>query len=48
MFSKYNATIATLRDNYLLVSCLSLAIRAFFVVTYCHLMPRFQESQREL
>ena len=48
MFFKYNATIATLRDNYLLASCLNVAITAFFVATYCHLMPRFQVSQREL
>ena len=38
-FSKTIATIATLQVNQLVFSYLSVAIRAFFIVTYCHLLP---------
>ena len=40
VFSKANATIATFQVNQLVFSYLSVAIRAFFIATYCHLMPR--------
>ena len=38
-FSKTIATIATLQVNQLVFNYLSVAIRAFFIVTYCHLLP---------
>ena len=38
-FSKTNVTIATLQVNKLVFSHLSVTIRAFFIVTYCHLLP---------
>ena len=44
-FSKTNATIATLKVNQLIFNYLSVAIRAFFIATYCHLMPRKGEKQ---
>ena len=44
-FSKTNATIATLQVSQLGFSYLSVAIRAFFIATYCHLMPRKGEKQ---
>ena len=44
-FSKTNATIATLQVSQLDFSYLSVAIRAFSVATYCHLMPRKGEKQ---
>ena len=39
-FSKTIATIATLQVNQLVFSYLSVAIRAFSIITYCHLLPR--------
>lgn len=44
-FSKTNATIATLQVNQLVFNYLSMAIRAFFITTYCHLMPRKGEKR---
>lgn len=38
-FSKTIATIATLQVNQLVFSYLSMAIRAFSIITYCHLLP---------
>ena len=38
-FSKTIATIATLQVNQLVFSYLSVAIRAFSIITYCHLLP---------
>lgn len=35
-FSKIIATIATLQVNQLVFSYLSVAIRAFSIITYCH------------
>ena len=43
-FSKTNITIATLQDNHLVFNHLSVAIKAFFIATYCHLMPRYGEK----
>ena len=39
VFSKTIATIATLQVNQLFFSYLSVAIRAFPIATYCHLLP---------
>lgn len=44
-FSKTNTTIATLQVNKLVFSYLSVAIRAFSIATYCHLMPRKGEKR---
>ena len=38
-FSKTIATIATLKVNQLVFSYLSVATRAFSIITYCHLLP---------
>ena len=44
-FSKTIATIATLQVNQLFFSYLSVAIRAFFIATYCHLLPHSGEKR---
>lgn len=44
-FSKTIATIATLQVNQLVFSHLSVTIRAFFIVTYCHLLPHSGEKR---
>lgn len=44
-FSKTIATIATLQVNQLFFNYLSVAIRAFSIATYCHLMPRKVEKR---
>ena len=44
-FSKTIATIATLQVNKLVFSHLSVTIRAFFIVTYCHLLPHSGEKR---
>ena len=44
-FSKTIATIATQLDNQLVFSYLSVAIRAFPIATYCHLLPHSGEKR---
>ena len=44
-FSKTNATIATLQVNQLVFSYLSVTIRAFSIITYCHLLPHSGEKR---
>lgn len=44
-FSKTNVTIATLQAIQLVFSYLSVVIRAFFIVTYCHLLPHSGEKR---
>lgn len=44
-FSKTIATIATLQVNQLVFSYLSVAIRAFSIITYCHLLPHSGEKR---
>ena len=44
-FSKTNATIATLKVNQLIFNYLSVAIRAFSIITYCHLLPHSGEKR---
>lgn len=44
-FSKTIATIATLKVNQLVFSYLSVAIRAFSIITYCHLLPHSDEKR---
>lgn len=44
-FSKTIATIATLQVNQLVFSYLSVAIRAFSIITYCHLLPLSGEKR---
>ena len=44
-FSKTIATIATLQVNQLVFSYLSMAIRAFSIITYCHLLPHSGEKR---
>lgn len=44
-FSKTNTTIATLQVNQLVFSHLSVAIRAFSIATYCHLLPHSGEKR---
>lgn len=44
-FSKTNTTIATLQVNQLVFSYLSVAIRAFSIITYCHLLPHSGEKR---
>ena len=39
-FSKIIATIATIQVNQLVFIYLSVATRAFSIITYCHLLPR--------
>ena len=39
VFSKTNATIATPQVNQLFFNYLSVAIRTFSIITYCHLLP---------
>lgn len=46
-FSKTIATIATLQVNQLVFSYLSVAIRAFSIITYCHLLPHSGEKTRD-
>ena len=43
-FSKTNATIATLQVNQLVFNFLSVAIREFSIITYCHLLPHSGEK----
>ena len=44
-FPQTNATIATLQVNQLVFSYLSVAIRAFSIITYCHLLPHSGEKR---
>ena len=44
-FSKTIATIATLKVNQLIFSYLSVATRAFSIITYCHLLPHSDEKR---
>ena len=44
-FSKTIATIATLQVNQLVFSYLSVATRAFSIITYCHLLPHSGEKR---
>lgn len=44
-FSKTIATIATLKVNQLVFSYLSVATRAFSIITYCHLLPHSGEKR---
>lgn len=44
-FSKTNATIATPQVNQLVFSYLSVATRAFSIITYCHLLPHSGEKR---
>lgn len=44
-FSKTIATIATLQVNQLFFSYLSVATRAFSIITYCHLLPHSGEKR---
>lgn len=44
-FSKIIATIAMLQVNQLVFSYLSVAIRAFSIITYCHLLPHSGEKR---
>ena len=44
-FSKTNITITTHQVNQLVFNHLSVAIRAFFIVTYCHLLPHSGEKR---
>ena len=47
-FSKTIATIATLQVNQLVFSYLSVAIRAFSIITYCHLLPRISRRRKAM
>ena len=44
-FPQTNATIATLQVYQLVFSYLSVAIRAFSIITYCHLLPHSGEKR---
>ena len=44
VFSEFNTTITTLRDNYLEFNCLSVAIRVFFIATYYHFIATKQRK----
>ena len=44
-FPQTNATIATLQVNQLFFSYLSIATRAFSIITYCHLLPHSGEKR---
>lgn len=44
VFSEFNTTITTLRDNYLEFNRLSVAIRAFFIATYYHFIATKQRK----
>lgn len=44
-FPQTNATIATLQVNQLVFSFLSVATRAFSIITYCHLLPHSGEKR---
>ena len=44
-FPQTNATIATLQVNQLVFSYLSVTIRAFSIITYCHLLPHSGEKR---
>ena len=44
-FSKTNVTITTLQVNQLVFNYLRVVIRAFFIVTYCHLLPHSGEKR---
>lgn len=43
-FPQTNATIATLQVNQLVFNYLSIATRAFSIITYCHLLPHSGEN----
>jgi hypothetical protein len=42
---RFSKTIATLQVNQLFFSYLSVAIRAFSIITYCHLLPHSGEKR---
>ena len=44
-FPQTNATIATLQVSQLVFSYLSVATRAFSIITYCHLLPHSGEKR---
>ena len=44
-FPQTNATIATLQVNELVFNYLSIATRAFSIITYCHLLPHSGEKR---
>lgn len=44
-FPQTIATIATLQVNQLVFSYLSVTIRAFSIITYCHLLPHSGEKR---
>ncbi len=44
-FPQTNATIATLQVYQLVFSYLSVAIKAFPIITYCHLLPHSGEKR---
>lgn len=44
-FSKTIATIATIQVNQLVFRYLSVATRAFSIITYCHLLPHSGEKR---
>lgn len=44
-FPQTNATIATLQVNQLVFNYLSIATRAFSIITYCHLLPHSSEKR---
>lgn len=44
-FPQTNATIATLQVNQLVFNYLSIATRAFSIITYCHLLPHSGEKR---
>lgn len=44
-FPQTNATIATLQVSQLVFSYLSIATRAFSIITYCHLLPHSGEKR---
>lgn len=44
-FPQTNATIATLQVSQLVFNYLSIATRAFSIITYCHLLPHSGEKR---
>ena len=44
-FPQTNATIATLQVNQLVFNYLSIATRAFSIITYCNLLPHSGEKR---
>ncbi len=44
-FTQTHATIATLQVNQLVFSYLSVALREFPIITYCHLLPHSGEKR---